>query len=194
MAVLSGRTIADVDRILERRVVAVAGVHGLERRCGDGHLTSRGAEADVALAVEGLTDTLKDEIADGVEIENKGVGVAVHYRNAPGRAAAVRHATTLEARERGLHLQPGHMVVELKGGDADKGRALDTFLTEAPFSGALPVMIGDDRTDEAAFRAAEAAGGFGVLVDPRWASAARYSLADTAAVAEWLSQLAEAPR
>ena len=57
-----------------------------------------------------------------------------------------------------------------------------------------PVMIGDDRTDEAAFRAAEAAGGFGILVDPRWVSAARYGLADTRAVADWLAQLAEAAR
>lgn len=55
-------------------------------------------------------------------------------------------------------------------------------------------MIGDDRTDEAAFRAAEAAGGFGILVDPRWVSAARYGLADTRAVADWLTQLAEAAR
>ena len=84
------------------------------------------------------------------------------------------------------------MVVELKGGDTDKGRALAAFLAEPPFAGARPVMIGDDRTDEAAFRAAEAAGGFGILVDPRWVSAARYGLADTRAVTDWLTQLSEA--
>lgn len=194
LAVLSGRAIADVDRILEGRVRAVAGVHGLERRSADGRVETRGAEADVALAVEGLTQTLSAGIADGVEIENKGVGVAVHYRNAPDRAADVRHAATVLARDHGLHLQPGHMVVELKGGDTDKGEALSAFLSESPFAGARPVMIGDDRTDEAAFRAAEAAGGFGILVAPRWISAARYGLADTRAVADWLTQLAEAAR
>ena len=194
VAVLSGRALADVDRILEGRVTPVAGVHGLERRSSDGRVETRGAETDVARAVEGLTQTLSAEIADGVEIENKGVGVAVHYRNAPDRAAGVRHATTMLARDHGLHLQPGHMVVELKGGDADKGLALAAFLSEPPFAGARPVMIGDDRTDEAAFRAAEAAGGFGILVDPRWVSAARYGLADTRAVADWLAQPAEAAR
>jgi trehalose 6-phosphate phosphatase len=194
VAVLSGRALADVDRILEGRVIPVAGVHGLERRSANGRVETLGAEADVALAVEGLTRTLSAEIADGVEIENKGVGVAVHYRNAPDRAAGVRHATTTLARDHGLHLQPGHMVIELKGGDADKGRALAAFLTEPPFAGAHAVMIGDDRTDEAAFRAAEAAGGFGILVDPRWVSAARYGLADTRAVTDWLTQLAEAAR
>ena len=171
VAVLSGRALADVDRILEGRVTPVAGVHGLERRSSDGRVETRGAEADVARAVEGLTQTLSSEIADGVEIENKGVGVAVHYRNAPDRAAGVRHAATMLARDHGLHLQPGHMVVELKGGDADKGLALAAFLSEPPF-----------------------AGGFGILVDPRWVSAARYGLADTRAVADWLAQLAEAAR
>lgn len=194
VAVLSGRALADVDRILEGRVTSAAGVHGLQRRSADGRVETHGAEADVALAVEGLTQTLRVEIADGVEIENKGVGVAVHYRNAPDRAAGVRHATTTLARDHGLHLQPGHMVVELKGGDTDKGQALTAFLAEPPFAGARPVMIGDDRTDEAAFRAAETAGGFGILVDPRWVSAARYGLADTGAVTDWLSQLAEAAR
>lgn len=194
VAVLSGRALADVDRILEGRVVPVAGVHGLQRRSADGRIETRGAEADVARAVEGLTRALGADITDGVEIENKGVGVAVHYRNAPDRAAGVRHATATLARDHGLHLQPGHMVVELKGGDTDKGEALSAFLSEPPFAGARPVMIGDDRTDEAAFRAAEAAGGFGILVDPRWVSAARYGLADTRAVTDWLTQLAEAGR
>mgnify|MGYP000052991904 FL=1 len=194
VAVLSGRSISDVDRILERRIVAVAGVHGLERRATDGRVDSVGAEADVALAAESLGAALAEAMAAGVQLENKGVGVAIHYRNAPDRGPEVRHAATVEARARGLHLQPGHMVVELKGGDTDKGRALATFLTEAPFAGARPVMIGDDRTDEAAFRAAEAAGGFGILVDPRWVSAARYSLPDTGAVAAWLAGFAEGVR
>jgi trehalose 6-phosphate phosphatase len=194
VAVLSGRALADVDRILEGRVIPVAGVHGLERRSANGRVERQGAEADVARAVEALTRFLGAGVADGVEIENKGVGVAVHYRNAPERAADVRHATALLARDHGLHLQPGHMVVELKGGDVDKGKALDAFLAEPPFHGARPVMIGDDRTDEAAFRAAETAGGFGILVAPRWVSAARYGLADTRAVTDWLTQLAEAAR
>ncbi|MDP3376912.1 MAG: trehalose-phosphatase, partial [Brevundimonas sp.] len=58
VAVLSGRALADVDRILEGRVIPVAGVHGLERRSANGRVETQGAEADVALAVEGLTRTL----------------------------------------------------------------------------------------------------------------------------------------
>lgn len=189
LAVLSGRELADVDRILEGRVRAVAGVHGLERRRADGGLERQGSEADVALAAEGLARELGEALKAGVEIENKGLGVAVHYRNAPAQAARVRHVATFQARALGLVLQPGHQVVELKGGEADKGQALMAFLAEPPFLGSRPVMIGDDRTDEAAFRAAEMAGGFGILVDPRWHSAARHALADTGAVRDWLTGL-----
>jgi trehalose 6-phosphate phosphatase len=51
-------------------------------------------------------------------------------------------------------------------------------------------MVGDDLTDEAGFRAAEALGGFGVLVGPYRATAARYGLRDVAAVMDWLEAVA----
>ncbi len=64
-------------------------------------------------------------------------------------------------------------------------------MAEAPFKGAVPVMLGDDLTDEDGFRAAAALGGFGVLVGPPRGTAARYSLPDVEAVLVWLDRIEE---
>ena len=69
--------------------------------------------------------------------------------------------------------------------------ALEAFMTEPPFAGATPVFLGDDLTDEDAFRAADALGGYGVVVGPRRPSAARYALANVAAARAWLGAAVE---
>ncbi|WP_303703535.1 trehalose-phosphatase, partial [Brevundimonas naejangsanensis] len=103
--------------------------------------------------------------------------------------AATRLATDLAA-STGLILQPGSMVLELKTPGADKGTAVRAFMQEPPFLGATPVMVGDDLTDEAAFEAAQALGGFGVLVGAPRLTAARYGLPGVSAVLDWLEALA----
>ena len=82
------------------------------------------------------------------------------------------------------------MVVELKTPGADKGTALLAFMAEPVFAGTMPVMIGDDLTDEAGFRAAGALGGFGILVGAPRQTAARYGLTDVDAVLTWLEAVA----
>ena len=81
-------------------------------------------------------------------------------------------------------------MLELRTPGSDKGTAVTAFMAEPPFAGALPVMLGDDLTDEAGFRAAEALGGFGVLVGPHRATSARYGLRDVPAVMDWLEAVA----
>ena len=82
-------------------------------------------------------------------------------------------------------------MVELKTPGTDKGTALTAFMAEAPFRGSIPVMLGDDLTDEYGFAAAEALGGFGVLVGPPRGTAARYSLPDVDGVLAWLDSVEE---
>ena len=93
------------------------------------------------------------------------------------------------AQATGLVLQLGDMVAELRTPGADKGMAVSAFLREPPFTGATPVFIGDDLTDEDGFVAAKRLGGFGVLVGEPRPTEARYRLADTDAVARWLKGL-----
>jgi trehalose 6-phosphate phosphatase len=81
----------------------------------------------------------------------------------------------------------GHMVAELRTPGPDKGDALAAFMAEPPFAGSRPVFIGDDLTDEDAFAAAAAGGGFGVLVGPDRPTAARMRLENVEAVHAWLT-------
>lgn len=184
VAVVSGRTLAEIDRIVDGAARAASGVHGLERRGADGALSARDPSPAVKKAVAAFRDFAASR--PGVLVEDKGLSAGLHFRQAPDAADAALALATGLAQETGLMLQPGSMVLELKTPGADKGTAVTAFMQEAPFAGALPVMVGDDLTDEAGFRAAEALGGFGVLVGPERTTAARYRLDDVAAVLDWL--------
>ena len=61
-------------------------------------------------------------------------------------------------------------------------------MAESPFSGRIPVFVGDDTTDEDGMKAAEAHGGFGIKVG-EGESVARYRLADPQAVHDWLKHI-----
>ncbi|WP_427790691.1 trehalose-phosphatase [Brevundimonas diminuta] len=184
VAVVSGRTLAEIDRIVDGAARAASGVHGLERRAADGALSAREPSPSVRTALAAFQDFAR--YRPGVLVEDKGLSAGLHFRQAPDEAGAALSLATALADETGLTLQPGSMVLELKTPGADKGAAVAAFMTEAPFAGAMPIMVGDDLTDEAGFRAAEALGGFGVLVGPGRPTAARYRLDDVEAVLNWL--------
>jgi trehalose 6-phosphate phosphatase len=189
LAVISGRTLAEIDRITESSSPAASGIHGLEIRTGDGAVHTPAAHPGVRAVVAAFRAFA--EAHPGVIVEDKGVAAGLHYRQAPDAAAAAEHLARTLAAETGLALQPGHMIFELKTPGTDKGTALTTLMTEPPFTGALPVMFGDDQTDEHAFRAATALGGFGVLVGPMRVTHARYRLDAVPQVLDWLETVAE---
>lgn len=184
LAVVSGRTVADVDRILEGAVPALAGVHGLERRTPAGELTRAEPPAGLAAAYKALQAYA--DARPGLLVENKGLAVAIHYRQAPALQAKVRELALTLVAEHGLDSQFGDMVAELKTPGADKGASVRSFMAEPPFVGTRPVFVGDDLTDEDGFAAADALGGHGVLVAATRATAARDRLPDVAAVHRWL--------
>ncbi|CAN5227818.1 trehalose-phosphatase [soil metagenome] len=190
LAIVSGRTLAEIDRISGEGSLAASGVHGLERRRGDGSTDSAAAAPGIRVATEALKAFQADH--PGVIVEEKGVSVGVHYRQAPeARDAALALARSVAA-ETGLSVQPGIMVVELKTPGASKGSAVSAFMAESPFLGATPVMLGDDLTDEDGFEAARALGGFGVLVGPARETAARHRLDGVDAVLDWLDAVSDA--
>ncbi|AYG94307.1 trehalose-phosphatase [Brevundimonas naejangsanensis] len=190
VAVVSGRTLAEIDRIVGGAARAASGVHGLERRRADGALTARKPAPSVRAALAAFAAFA--DARPGVIVEDKGLSAGLHFRQAPDHAEAALAMATALANETGLALQPGAMVLELKTPGADKGTAVAAFMAEPPFAGATPVMVGDDLTDEAGFLAAAALGGFGVLVGPERPTAARYRLEGVGAVLDWLGGLAAA--
>lgn len=190
IAIVSGRTLQEIDRIAGGAAHSASGVHGLERRRRDGSLDGAEASRHVADAVAAFEAFAVDH--PGVLVEDKAVSAGLHYRQAPTAETAARALAQRISEDTGLDLQPGHMVLELKTPGADKGRAVTAFMTESPFAGSTPIMVGDDLTDEAGFRAATALGGYGVLVGPERQTAARYRLEDVEAVLTWLEAIAEA--
>ncbi len=188
VAVVSGRTLDEIDRISEAASPAVSGVHGLERRRPDGSLERAEAHPGVRDAVAAFDGFAASR--PGLIVEDKGVSAGLHYRGAPVFAAGAMSLARRLAAETGLVLQAGDLVVELKTPGTSKGTAVRAFMAEAPFAGALPVMVGDDLTDEDGFEAAEALGGFGVLVGAERRTAARYRLEDVEAVLAWLEAIA----
>jgi len=192
MAIVSGRSLSEIDRISGSSARSASGVHGLERRRRDGSLQSAQAAPGVRAAVAAF-DAFAAE-RPGVIVEDKGVSAGLHFRQAPD---AEVEATALAQRligETGLALQAGDKVLELKTPGSTKGTAIAAFMAEPPFAGAVPIMLGDDLTDEDGFRAATALGGFGVLVGPERETAARWRLDDVDAVLDWLEAVADAQK
>jgi len=187
VAVVSGRPLDELVRILAPFAGGIAGDHGLERRHSDGNVTRCLTHPELdrfrPLAADFATRH------DGVLLEDKGASLAVHYRNAPSLAARchalVRRAA--QASNGAFEALDGKMVTELRPRSGGKGRAIVEFLADAPFRGRLPVFIGDDTTDEDGFAAVNRLGGISIHVGGG-ATIARHSLATVGDVWAWLAR------
>lgn len=184
LAVVSGRTVADIDRILDGCVTCVAAVHGLVWRGPDGVLhESRPHEALPEATAQFREFASRDS---GILVEEKGLSVALHYRLARAHAHPARLCAEAIARETGLVLQHGDMVEELRTPGPTKGDSVARFLRLPIFDGASPVFVGDDVTDEHGFEAVQAHGGLGVLVAATRTTAARCRLRGVEEALVWL--------
>jgi trehalose 6-phosphate phosphatase len=189
VALISGRALSDMDRITDRAIVAASGVHGLEHRRADGVMETAPVHPGVEQARRAFRELIEGN--PRLFLEDKTLGLVLHYRAAPDLAELANAEVERLAAVTGLALQRGDMMAEVRTPGRNKGDALRAFMAEAPFTGATPIYIGDDLTDEYAFQAAQDLGGFGVLVGPGRETAARFRLADVEAVLDWLEQFAE---
>src|SRR5215467_2471205 len=188
VAVLSGRDLDDVRRRVDIDGIVYAGSHGFDIAGAGGLRRQLGAAylpvLDVAEAE--LREAL-DEIP-GAQLERKHFSVAAHYRNV-NTNDVFKVAQAVEARHRELRRIDGKKVYELLPRiEWDKGKAV-IWLLEAlglERENVRPIYIGDDNTDEDAFRALKKRG-VGILVSEQSEStAARYSLRDPAEVERFL--------
>ena len=190
LALVSGRSIDDLDRLFAPLKLPVAGLHGLQRRDAVGVMH----EAHEDLRGEPDYAELRDRLAafaaahPGVLLEDKRAAIALHYRRAPAAAEPARDLieALLEGRRDRLAMVPGKMVFEIKPVAADKGVAIGAFMAETPFAARRPVFIGDDVTDEDGFRIVNDIGGLSIRVGEAADSAALAALPDVAAVTQWL--------
>lgn len=189
LALISGRSMAELDLLASPYHFPLAGVHGAERR--DIHDHTHIVSLPDAL-IEKLQAQLAAALAElpGTELEAKGMAFALHYRQAPQHAEAVlAHAARVAQAHPELALQPGKCVVELKPKGINKGAAIAAFMATPPFRGRTPVFLGDDLTDEAGFRVVNQAGGISVKVGPG-DTEAEWRLANVTSVWQWISDIA----
>lgn len=164
LAIVTGRRIHDADRLLQPLKFAAAGVHGAEMRMS--------ASGSIEMLTPSFASALKADVKSlaegmpGVVMEDKGAGIALHYRLAPEL-----HSPLLVALENLVAKYPGQLmvcegrkVVEVLPIGFSKGRALRKLAAMPQFADRIPIMVGDDVTDVDAFSAAEDMGGFGLKV------------------------------
>jgi len=172
LALVSGRPIADLDRLFSPLKLSAIGGHGAEMRV-------RGPE--VIAAAKPLPQELRQQLADvatpesGILVEDKGYSLALHYRKGPQHEdrlrehiAAGRAAFPTEATE----VLPGKAMFEVKRPHVSKGDGVRALMTYPPFAGRMPVFIGDDVTDESVFAVLPELGGKGFSVGRHFAGLA----------------------
>jgi trehalose-phosphatase len=194
VAIVSGRDLADVRERVGLADLTYAGCHGFDIA---GPRGSRVHEAAAAAAPQlaAAADEVARETASlpGVQLERKRFTLAVHYRRVrEADVHAVREAVArAQARHPALRITSGKKVLELQPDvDWDKGRAVEWLIATLRLEDALPVYVGDDVTDEDAFRALEERGvGIAVQEAPQ-PTAARFALRDPDEVRAFLAQLA----
>jgi trehalose 6-phosphate phosphatase len=191
LALISGRSIADIDSILHGARLPVAGQHGVERRGANDGISRHHFPAE---KLEAARTRLNDVVArhPGLLLEDKGLSLALHYRASPALGSFAHRLMRTVHAEIGpdYTVLTGKRIVEIKPSGKDKGQAVSEFMAEEPFKGRIPVFVGDDATDEYGFAVVNSLGGYSIKVGGG-RSIARWRIADVEAVRSWLALVAE---
>jgi trehalose 6-phosphate phosphatase len=189
VAFVSGRKIQTLDELFAPLRLPAAGLHGVERRKASGAM--QGANfVDVQLDGARASIKLLVDAYPGTSMEDKDRTIAVHFRMAPQFEGFIRQAVIDIAKPLGsnYHIQGGKMLFEIKPRGFSKAGAIKAFMHEPPFSGRLPVFVGDDLTDQDGFAMVESRGGISIGVGELVRG--QYQLADVSAVRNWLRGIA----
>lgn len=197
LAVISGRGFEELTRLVPIENATIAGNHGLKIRFEDGTTRKPEMGEKIRSAVKGLKEEVRGNFGDleGIIIENKGFGLALHYRQYRGEGKVIRdkfyriwedHKIPL------LEVIQGAKLLEVRPAMWNKGDAVK--LLRKRYGGPPTIYIGDDTTDEDAFAVLnETDSGFPILVTKRKEvnTKARYRLESPEKVHEFLETLYE---
>jgi trehalose 6-phosphate phosphatase len=189
IAIISGRSIADLERLTAPLQLPLAGVHGLERRNADGGIVCVPVNETALQKARNRLRSFSLGHA-GILVEEKPGSIALHYRKRPElETPCMAIVRTIVGENPGLQLLHGKMVMEIKAGHATKADAIRAFMQEEPFRERHPVFAGDDATDEDAFPAMKTLGGTSIKVGPG-PTLATYRAASIDEFRSWLGQVA----
>ena len=153
VALVSGRSLNDIDLIFAPEQFPAVGGHGAEMRL------ESDSEA-VATHAPPMDKELKRRLAaiaklsPGILLEDKGYSLALHYRLAPHAEKAIYAAVSLiraDLPNAPIEVMPGKCVCEIKHSGFNKASGVIELMTHDPFKGRRPIFIGDDVTDESVF-------------------------------------------
>jgi trehalose 6-phosphate phosphatase len=194
LALVSGRPLADLDQLFAPLRLPAIGGHGAEMR-----LASNGeAVASRAAPLNPQFRALLKIIAarhSGIIIEDKGYSVALHYRLSPKEGLALVHDVRRACQDfsdSSIQILSGKAVVEVKGRGFNKGTAVRELMAHSPFSGRTPIFIGDDITDEDAFRVVPEFEGVAMSVGRKFPGV-NGIFQSAAEVRQWLARLSGDP-
>jgi trehalose-phosphatase len=195
VAIVSGRHLDDLIARVNLRGIAYGGSHGLEVQRRDGRRTKHGHPETYDDEVRRAADLLIEHAADhpGTQVERKPFSVAIHYPHSePQQEAHFRSGVrALGARFERLEVLAGKHVLEFRPRSGwNKGDVVKLLLQEEARD-TLAIVLGDDVTDEDAFRAVEPEGhAIHVGAEPAWRSSAQFRLESPAEVRDWITRLA----
>ena len=191
LALVSGRSLAQIDALFEPHIFTAAGLHGYEWRDATGCIHRPPLPESVLDEARGVLSGLATQ-KPGLVFEDKQHALALHYRLAPALEADAHAAVAaLAGRLSPLFaVQGGKCVWELKPAGYSKRQAIEIFMQAPPFSGRTAVFIGDDATDEGGFAAVNLLGGLSIKVAPNAGggtpTAAQRQIATVKGVIQWL--------
>jgi trehalose 6-phosphate phosphatase len=192
LALVSGRSLNDIDLIFAPELFPAVGGHGAEMR-----LTTEG-EA-VATRAPPMDKELKRRLAaiaklsPGILLEDKGYSLALHYRLAPHAEKAIYEAVSLiraDLPEAAIEVMPGKCVCEIKHSGFSKASGVIELMRHQPFKGRRPIFVGDDITDESVFAIMPDFGGLAFSVGRR-ATGVTDHFDEPREVRQWLAELVD---
>jgi trehalose 6-phosphate phosphatase len=190
LALVSGRSLHDIDLIFSPLQLAAVGGHGAELRAvPGGEVVTRASELNPVLKRKLATLT---ELGRGILIEDKGYSLALHYRLAPDKGEELRVAirdVCAGAPHGSVEVLPGKLVFEIKMAGINKAGAVRELMKYPPFKDRKPIFIGDDTTDEPVFPILSQFGGLGFSVG-RIVADVNGHFEKPESVRAWLSRIA----
>jgi trehalose 6-phosphate phosphatase len=153
LALVSGRSLNDIDLIFAPERFPAVGGHGAEMRL---NVNDEAAAPLAPLLDKELKRRLAAiaHISPGILLEDKGYSLALHYRLAPHAKGEIEAAIALiraDMPNEGVEVLPGKCVFEIKPSGFTKANGVRALMQHAPFGGRRPLFIGDDVTDESVF-------------------------------------------
>ena len=190
LALISGRAMADIERMFSGQFDA-AGTHGVEWRHAG---TTMPDDNRRSTAITNITPLIEDRARQltGLRIEKKPQAIALHYRQHPDREFDAWSLAEYALRELGdgFRLLAGKYVVEIVAADADKGKAIERFMSIPPYAGRIPVFAGDDVTDESGFQVVNGMEGISITVGNTPSPLARFHIGSSLELRAWLATMA----